>query len=77
MADGPITKAMHIGEVIDNYPETKGVFLKYFGDGCFTCPGARMEDIAFGSGMHSVDPDIVVTALNKAIEDAAGGEVGA
>ncbi len=68
MSEQKITKDMSIGEVLEKYPATEKVFLKFFGNGCFTCPGAKMENIAFGSTMHNVDADVVVNELNEAIE---------
>ena len=68
MADGPITKEMIIGSVIGKYPSTEPVFKKYFGKGCFTCPGSNNEDIEFGSMMHNVDTGTVIRALNDAIK---------
>ncbi|KHE90692.1 MAG: hypothetical protein SCABRO_03570 [Candidatus Scalindua brodae] len=48
MSDDPIviTKKSTIGEIFSKYPETEPVFMKYFGSGCFTCPGSKTEDIA-------------------------------
>lgn len=71
MTEQVITKDMSIGEVMEKYPATEKVFMKFFGNGCFTCPGAKTEDIAFGSTMHNVDPDDVIKELNEA---AAGAE---
>lgn len=68
MSEHKITKKSSIGEVIKKYPETEGVLKKYFGSGCFTCPGSKMEDIAFGALMHNMDPEIIVKELNEAIE---------
>jgi hybrid cluster-associated redox disulfide protein len=68
MSEPKITKKSSIGEVIKKYPETEGVLKKYFGSGCFTCPGSKMEDIAFGAMMHNMDPEIIVKELNEAIE---------
>lgn len=68
MASGKITKNMSIGEVLEKYPATDKVFMKYFGQGCFTCPGAKMEDIAFGATMHGMDADMIVEELNKSVE---------
>lgn len=68
MSDGKITKTMGIGEVLQRYPATEKVFLKYFGQGCFTCPGAKMENIAFGATMHGIDPEVIVKELNEVIE---------
>ncbi len=64
-----ITKEMSIGEVIDKYPETAKVFEKYFGQGCFTCPGSRMENIAFGATMHGMEADTIVEELNKVLSE--------
>ncbi|MFQ5956456.1 MAG: DUF1858 domain-containing protein [Candidatus Brocadiales bacterium] len=71
MGETKITKKSSLGEVIEKYPETEEVFKKYFGSGCFTCPGSKMEDIAFGAMMHNMDPEIIVKELNDAIEKAA------
>jgi len=67
MMETKITKNMSIGEVLEKHPSTEKVFLKFFGQGCFTCPGAKMEDIAFGATMHGMDADAVVEELNKVI----------
>ncbi len=63
-----ITKEMSIGEVIEKYPETAKVFEKFFGQGCFTCPGSKMENIAFGATMHGMDAETIVKELNDAVE---------
>lgn len=68
MPQEKITKNMSIGEVLQKYPATEKVFMKHFGSGCFTCPGAKAEDIAFGSMMHGKDPDEIVRELNEAAE---------
>jgi len=62
-----VTKEMTIGDVMDAYPETEGVFKAHFGQGCFTCPGARVESIAFGAMMHGLDPEAIVKDLNAVI----------
>lgn len=71
MSEPKITKKSSLGEVIAKYPETEEVFKKYFGSGCFTCPGSKMEDIAFGAMMHNMDPEVIVKELNEVIEKAA------
>ncbi|GJQ24032.1 MAG: hypothetical protein HBSAPP01_18220 [Candidatus Brocadia sapporoensis] len=63
-----ITKKTSIGEVIKQYPETEAVVKKYFGAGCFTCPGSKTEDIAFGATMHNIDPEVIIKELNDVIE---------
>ena len=69
MAEGDITKDMIIGTVIEEHPETEKVFRKYFGKGCFDCPGSKNEDIAFGSMMHNVEADAVLRELNEAAKE--------
>ena len=58
-------KDMNIGEVISTHPGAEKIIEKYFGNGCFTCPGIRTESIAFGAMMHGKDPDTIVTELNE------------
>ncbi|MDP6126732.1 MAG: DUF1858 domain-containing protein [Dehalococcoidales bacterium] len=55
---------MSIGEVIKTHPEAEKVVEKYFGNGCFTCPGINMESISFGATMHGVDAETMVKELN-------------
>ncbi len=71
MSDEPltITKKSTIGEVFTKHPETEPVFKKYFGSGCFTCPGSKTEDIAFGAMMHNTTPDKIIDELNEAIQN--------
>ena len=59
------TKDMLIGDVIKAHPEAEKVIERYFGRGCFTCPGMKMESISFGAMMHNIDPEKVVTDLNQ------------
>lgn len=60
-----VTKDTVIGDVISD-PAARKIIEKYFGNGCFTCPGIKMESIAFGAMMHNVDPDKVVKEINEA-----------
>ncbi len=62
-----ITKDMLIGEVMRKFPETRKVFIKHFGGGCFTCPGAENEDVYFGSTIHNVDMAVVLKELNDIV----------
>lgn len=71
--DFKITKKSSIGEIFTKYPETEPVFQKYFGSGCFTCPGSKMEDIAFGAMMHNIQPDKIIEELNEAIKKKKEG----
>jgi len=70
MPEGKINADWLIGDILDSYPETAPVFRERFGEGCFTCPGARIETLAFGSTMHGLDVDIIVGELNERIETA-------
>ena len=76
MSDEPltITKKSTIGEVFTKHPETEPVFMKYFGSGCFTCPGSKTEDIAFGAMMHNTTPEKIIDELNEAIQNKANEE---
>ncbi|HLG30947.1 MAG TPA: DUF1858 domain-containing protein, partial [Candidatus Brocadiales bacterium] len=56
-----------IGEIIKQYPEAEPIIQKYFGSGCFTCPGSKMEDLAFGALMHNIDPEQIIKELNEVI----------
>jgi hybrid cluster-associated redox disulfide protein len=63
-----IHKDMSIGEVLDRHPEAQKVFRKHFGEGCFHCPGCRVESIYFGALMHNKDANAIVEDLNAAIK---------
>ncbi len=60
-----ITKNSIIGEVIKEVPGAEEVIRKYFGGGCFTCPGINVETITFGAAMHNVDPEKIVEDIKK------------
>ena len=59
------TKDSLIGDVINSNPAAMRVIEKYFGNGCFTCPGVKMESISFGAMMHNVNPEKIVDVLNE------------
>ena len=62
-----ITKDMSIGDVVQKYPETMGVFAE-FGLHCVGCHVAAWETIEQGAVAHGVtDVDELVKALNKVI----------
>ncbi|MEO5360244.1 MAG: DUF1858 domain-containing protein [Nitrospirota bacterium] len=61
---GKVTKDSVIGTAIKESPNAKAIIEKYFGGGCFTCPGINMETIAFGSMMHNMDPQKIVDEIN-------------
>ena len=63
-----IDKDMNIGEVLKKYPETRKVFQKHFGEGCFNCPGSRLETIQFGAQMHQKDLNAILKDLNSKLK---------
>jgi hybrid cluster-associated redox disulfide protein len=63
--DKKFTKDSLIGDVINSSPEAKKVIEKYFGNGCFTCPGVKMESLSFGAMMHNIDTNKLVKELNE------------
>ncbi len=58
-------KDMNIGEVFSLHPDAEKIIEKYFGGGCFTCPGMSMESITFGAMMHGIDPEAILKELNE------------
>ncbi len=56
-----------IGEVLAAHPETEAVFRKYYGSGCFSCPGQKTETIKQSAMIHNVDLDQLLDELNRAV----------
>jgi len=56
-----------IGTIMQEYPESRVVFEKYFGSGCFDCPGQAYESIDMACRMHGVDPKTFLAELNKTL----------
>ena len=56
---------MNIGEVLLAHSGAEKIIEKYFGNGCFTCPGIKTESIAFGAMMHGIDAEKVIAELNE------------
>ena len=69
-----ITKDSVIGDVIKTIPGAEDVIRKYFGSGCFTCPGINMESISFGAAMHNIDPEKIVEEIKKLIKAGADSQ---
>jgi len=59
------TKDSLIGDVISSSPAAMKVIEKHFGNGCFTCPGVKMESLSFGAMMHNMDAEKIVKELNE------------
>ena len=67
LAKGETIGADHIlGEILGAYPETEKVFRKYYGDGCFSCPGQATESVKQSAMMHNVSEKQLLTELNHA-----------
>lgn len=64
-----ITKDMVIGDILDKKPEAESVIAKYFGMGCFTCPGVRMESLELGASIHGIDAEQIVDEINALDSD--------
>ena len=65
MAEERFNKDLLIGDVLKANPKAIRVIEKYFGQGCFTCPGMKMESISLGALIHNIDPEVVVRELNE------------
>jgi hypothetical protein len=67
LTKGEAIGADHIlGEILAAYPETEKVFRKYYGDGCFSCPGQATESVKQSAMMHNVSEKQLLTELNRA-----------
>lgn len=56
-----------VGSLIKAYPETKAVFEKHYGEGCFSCPGQTFETVEQTAQMHNIDPDMIIKEINSVI----------
>ena len=63
-----ITRDMTIADIIGRYPQTIAVF-RDFGLSCQECQIADFEEVEHGAGVHNIDIDELLAALNKAISD--------
>ena len=64
-----ITKEMHIGEVVEKFPQTVEVFLRH-GLMCFGCAIARFENVEQGAAAHGISVEALITDLNAAVPQA-------
>jgi len=65
-----ITKNLHIGEVVQKYPETVAVFMEH-GLGCLGCAIAHFENIEQGAMAHGIDVEALIKDLNAAVAKPA------
>ncbi len=68
-----ITREMTIAEIIASYPQTMQVF-RSFGLDCMECQIADYEEVEHGAGVHNVDIEQLLKALNKAISGSQESE---
>ena len=67
MNEGKISEEMTIKEVIDNYPETAMVFMKY-NIGCIGCLAASFEKVKDIATVHGIDIKNLIKDLNLAVQ---------
>ncbi len=60
-----ITREMTIAAIIAKHPETISVF-RSFGLDCMDCQIADYEEVEHGAGVHNVDINKLLKALNDA-----------
>ncbi len=63
-----ISKDMSITEVVTKHPRTARVFVEH-GMGCLGCAAAQFENIEQGAKAHGVDVEVLVKALNEAVQE--------
>jgi len=61
-----ITRDMTIAEIIAIYPQTMQIF-RSFGLDCMECQIADYEEVEHGAGVHNVDIEQLLKALNATI----------
>ncbi|MBI3582247.1 MAG: DUF1858 domain-containing protein [Nitrospinae bacterium] len=59
-----------VGSLLEAYPETKAVFEKHYGAGCFSCPGQAFETIAQTAGMHGIKSETILGEIITSIQEA-------
>lgn len=62
------TKDMSILEALQVDPRVRDVFTSH-GMGCLGCMGVSLESIEEGAKMHGIDPDVVLSELNRLVLD--------
>lgn len=62
----PIRPEHILGDILAVYPGTEKVFRKYYGGGCFSCPGQATESVKQSALLHNVDAKTILAELNRA-----------
>jgi hypothetical protein len=55
-----------LGHILSTYPATEKVFRRYYGSGCFSCPGQATETVRQSALLHNVDMKALLAELNAA-----------
>lgn len=63
---GKITEDMTIKDVIDTYPQTATVFMRY-NVGCIGCLAASYEKVSDIAKIHGIDTKQLVADLNESV----------
>lgn len=63
-----VTKDMTFHEVLEKFPETNTVFMKYQMFCALGCPAAQQETIEEGAQVHGIDIKKLILELNEAIK---------
>jgi len=58
-----------VGSLIEVYPESKTVFEKHYGAGCFSCPGQAFETVSQTAMMHGIEAKIILDEINEIIKN--------
>lgn len=67
MTKDKITEDMTIQEVINKYPQSAKVFMKY-NVGCIGCLAASFEKVKDIASVHGIDIKALVKDLNQAVQ---------
>jgi hybrid cluster-associated redox disulfide protein len=62
----PIRPDCVLGDILATYPETEKVFKRYYGAGCFSCPGQATESVKQSAMLHNVNEKEILAELNRA-----------
>lgn len=61
-----VTKDMNILDIVNQYPQSVEVFMRY-GLGCIGCAAARFENLEAGARVHGFNVDDMVDEINELI----------
>lgn len=62
----PIRPDSVLGDILSVYPETEKVFKRYYGAGCFSCPGQATESVKQSALLHNISEKEILADLNRA-----------